>query len=98
QTRCEFSPNECAAYRQQATQPPDAKNQKRRMHAVSDLGRVGKNARAYDAAHDDHRRVKQSKLTTRFCFWRHSERSRGIPWLNTHVASRDVSTFARHDD
>ena len=42
QTRREFSPDECAAHREQAAEHPDAENQKRRMHAVRDLGRIGK--------------------------------------------------------
>ncbi len=66
QTRREFRPDERAAHREQAAEHPNAENQKWRMHAVRDLGRIGKNSRAYDAAHHDHRRVKQPKLTSRF--------------------------------
>ena len=76
QTRREFSPDEGAAHREQATEYPDAQNQKRRVHSVRDLGRIGKNSRAHDAAHHDHRRVKQPKLTARFVQCCHSERSR----------------------
>src|SRR6266545_5200422 len=57
-------------------QAPRRLNQKRRMHAVRDFGRVRKNSRAHDTAHHDHRRVKQSKLTTRLRFRCHVEPSR----------------------
>ncbi len=76
QTGGEFRPDECAADREQPAEHPDAENQKRRMHAVSDLGRIGKNSRAHDAAHHDHRRVKQPKPTTRLRFRCHVEPSR----------------------
>ena len=66
QTRREFSPDECAAHREQPAKHPDAEDQKRRVNAVRYFGRIGKNSRAHDAAHYDHRRVKQSKLTARF--------------------------------
>ena len=58
QTRPKFSPDECAAHREQPAKHPNAEDQKRRMHAVRDLGRVGKDSRAHDAAHHDHGRVK----------------------------------------
>ena len=80
QTRREFRPDECAAHREQPAKHPDAENQERRMHAVRDLGRVGKNSRADDAPHHDHRRVKQPKLTARIRVIQrcHVERSRDI--------------------
>ena len=71
QTRREFRPDECAAHREQPAEHPDAEDQERRVHAVRDLGGVGKNSRADDAAHDDHRRVKQPKLTSRFRIIQH---------------------------
>ena len=78
QTRRKFSPDECAAHREQPAKHPDAENQKRRVHAVRDLGRIRKNSRADDAAHHEHRRVKQPKLTARFRVIQrcHVERSR----------------------
>ena len=49
QPRREFSPDECAAHREQAAEYPDAEDQKRRMHAVRDLGRIGEDSRAHYA-------------------------------------------------
>ena len=66
QTHRELRPDKCAAHCEQAAEYPNAEDQKWSMNAVRDLGRIGKNARAYYATHDDHRGVKQSKLTSRF--------------------------------
>jgi hypothetical protein len=51
-----------------ASKPPNAPNAEVRngVCAVRNLGRIGKNSRAYYAAHYNHRGVKQSKLTARF--------------------------------
>ena len=65
QTRGKLSPDERAAHREQAAEHPNAEDQKRRVDAVRYLGRISKNSRAHDAAHHDHRGVKQSKLTSR---------------------------------
>src|SRR2546430_6557392 len=111
ETSGELGPDKCAAHCDDPAEHPTAEDQKRCMNAVRHRGRIGKNSRAHDAAHHDHRGVKQPKLTSRFRYCAHSERSRGcdaadavreatfsIPWLSGEVASRDVSTFARHDD
>src|SRR5690349_17767585 len=59
--RRQFGPDERRSQCEQTTDHPRAQNQKRRVHLPRDDCRVHEDARADNAAHDDHGRVEETE-------------------------------------
>src|SRR5262245_7788751 len=87
--RAQLGKDKRAGQRDHPSRHPNRKNQERRLDRLRDDIRVNENARADDAADDDHRRVEEVKFVGEFHSFLKGRANWQFAWSSRKTASKE---------